>query len=85
MIYRKETREPAAIQIARLEEYARRERRLGNEAKALEYEAMALEEESGHKFRLGNLSGSIALLDEAREKRLAAHAARFSSRLGDSA
>ena len=31
---------------------------------------MALEEESGLKFRLGNLSGSIELLDEAREKRI---------------
>ena len=85
MIIRRETRDPAAIQIARLESHADRERRLGNEARALEYEAMALEEESGLKFRLGNLRASIALLDEAREKRLAAHAARFSSRLWDSA
>ena len=85
MIYRKETRQPVALQIARLEEYARRERRLGNEAKALEYEAMALEEESGVKFRCGNLRASIELLDEAREKRLGAHGLRYSSHLEDSA
>ena len=85
MIIRQETRDPAAIQIARLETHADRERRLGNEAKALEYEAMALEEESGLKFRCGNLRASIALLGEAREKRAKAHDLRFSSRLEDSA
>jgi hypothetical protein len=76
VILRKETRDPVAVQIARLESYADRERRLGNEAKALEYEAMALEEESGLKFRLGNLRASVALLSEARKKRAGAHAPR---------
>ena len=85
MILRKETRDPVAIHIARLESHADRERRLGNEAKALEYEAMALEEESGLKFRIGDLQASIALVGEALKKRAKAHDVRFAGRLEDSA
>jgi hypothetical protein len=74
-------RDILALRIKDLEDEARVMRKMKDEAGALEAEAQALSIEAGHAFRLEEIDRALELEARAREKRLAAHQARFAARL----
>jgi hypothetical protein len=78
---RKGAQELLALRIKDLGDEAKVLRKMKDEAGALEAEAQALSIEAGHAFRLGEINRALELEGRAREKRLAAHRARFSARL----